>query len=74
MELTFADLYTRCEKCGGSGNFTETTRSGGFISHTSTSYGACPACKGAGGILSETGKAIAQLVKKIKENERLMWQ
>lgn len=73
MELSFEDLYRTCDKCNGTGFFSETYGSTGGISMMYTRSSPCPECNGNGGTLTETGQAIAQLVKKLREREGLLW-
>lgn len=70
--LTFNDLFVQCDRCNGSGPLSETsTSSTGLVRRTVRSEGPCDKCHGLGGRLTETGKAIEQLVLKLREKGRL---
>jgi hypothetical protein len=70
MELNFDDLFVTCENCGGTGRVQQpsTTQGSGYGRTVTTIYtggGDCDACQGTGGMLTETGKAIARLFDKL---------
>jgi hypothetical protein len=65
MEIKFEDLVVRCKHCNGTGRInTSTGASQGLPDVGVTGYsGDCIDCGGLGGELTESGKAVRQLIE-----------
>jgi hypothetical protein len=65
MEIKFEDLVVRCKHCNGTGRIdTSTGASQGLPGVGVTGYsGDCIECGGLGGELTESGKAVRQLIE-----------
>jgi DnaJ-class molecular chaperone len=63
MDLKREDLIRTCERCKGTGMFTETT-SGSHYSHTRSET--CGDCGGRGYILTPAGHVLAQFIREIR--------
>lgn len=68
MDLKLENLYIECEKCKGSGEYTETLSEGRMRSSRS---GPCDACGGRGGQLTEAGKVIKRFLGVLKSKPYL---
>lgn len=67
MDIKIEDLYLKCDKCGGTGTYTETSGAppGGFgVRYTTT--GSCDACGGRGGRLTEAGFVLNEFFQILK--------
>lgn len=64
MELKKEDLINECEKCGGTGWFKET-------SGARTTEGGCQECGGAGATLTDSGLAIAEVIRILKKRGQI---
>lgn len=67
VDIKIEDLLKKCKRCDGKGSIDERYRSGGGVGqHVVGRSGTCPDCQGSGGELTESGKAIAELVTFLK--------
>lgn len=74
MNILLSDLYAKCDKCGGTGEFKQmnppaSQGSYGPVRWASTET--CDICRGSGGILTESGKAIKEFMQLIERNTSL---
>jgi DnaJ-class molecular chaperone len=68
MELKKEDLINECKKCNGTGYFKETSGSRGGVGVSFTREGTCEECGGGGGTLTESGKAVAAVIRFVKKS------
>jgi DnaJ-class molecular chaperone len=68
MEIQAKDLYSKCAKCGGSGEYRESTSS---RHQTYTTEGPCPDCEGYGIKLTEAGKVLSGFVSQLKQRRMI---
>jgi DnaJ-class molecular chaperone len=75
MSLSVEDLIGVCERCGGSGNPYKRHREGspdyGQKTEPVSNSEMCLDCNGTGKGITESGKAILELLKLLKEQGRL---
>lgn len=62
MEIKKDDLMVKCKRCNGQGN--SSTQPGW--------YAECPDCDGEGWILTESGKAIKELLLFLKKSKGVL--
>lgn len=71
MDLKVEDLFVKCIKCNGTGWYKEVSGARGGIGVARTTEGTCLDCGGAGGHLTESGKAIAEVVRFMKRRGQI---
>jgi len=64
MNVKLEDLYIQCDKCGGTGHYSESflPSQGTYGRRLVGSTGPCEKCSGAGGHLTEDGKVLKQFM------------
>jgi DnaJ-class molecular chaperone len=71
MDLKVEDLFVKCTKCNGTGWYKEVSGARGGFGGTRTNEGTCPDCGGAGGRLTESGEAIAEVMRFMKRRGQI---